>query len=68
MEIRLRPLVVALIVLALVGALGYFAWPRLLPLAARINLHPAATPAVPSSNGFCGHWGQPSMEAEIRRL
>jgi hypothetical protein len=45
-EIRLRPLVVALIVLALVGALGYFAWPRLLPLATQLRLGPAATTTV----------------------
>jgi hypothetical protein len=45
-EIRLRPLVVALIVLALVGALGYFAVPRLLPLAGQVGLRPAATPTV----------------------
>ena len=46
MEIRLRPLVVAVIVLALVGALGYFAWPRLLPLATQLRLGPAATATV----------------------
>ena len=23
---------------------------------------------ISASNGFCGHWGQPPMEAEIRRL
>jgi len=45
-EIRLRPLVVAFIMLALAGALAYVARPRVLPLAARINLHPEATPAV----------------------
>jgi hypothetical protein len=45
-EIRLRPLVVALIVLALLGALGYFAWPRLAPLAAELRLGPAATATV----------------------
>jgi len=45
-EIRLRPLVVALIVLALVGALAYFALPRLLPLVARVGLRTAATATV----------------------
>ena len=43
MEIRLRPLVVALIVLALVGAVAYFALPRLMPLAAQLGLRPGAT-------------------------
>jgi hypothetical protein len=47
-EIRLRPLVVALIVLALVGSLGYFTLPRLLPLAAQLGRHPVApVPSVP---------------------
>ena len=41
MEIRLRPLVVALIVLALVGAVAYLALPRLLPRAAQLGLRPA---------------------------
>ena len=43
MEIRLRPLVVALIVLALVGAVAYFALPRLMPRAAQLGLRPGAT-------------------------
>lgn len=43
MEIRLRPIAAALIVLALLGALGYFAWPRLAPLAVALGLGPAAT-------------------------
>ena len=47
MEIRLRPLVAALIVVALVGALGYFAWPRLAPLAAQIGPRPTATVLAP---------------------
>jgi hypothetical protein len=45
-EIRLRPLVVALIVLALLGALGYFAWPRLLPLTTELRLGPVGTATV----------------------
>gem|GEM_PF-917852 len=44
MEIRLRPLVVVLVVLALAGTLGYFAVPRLAPLARQLVLRPAATP------------------------
>ena len=28
----------------------------------------AAAVQLPASNGFCGHCGQPPMEAEIRRL
>ena len=47
MEIRLRPLVAALIVVALVGALGCFAWPRLAPLAAQIGPRPTATVPAP---------------------
>jgi len=43
-EIRLRPLVVVLVVLALAGTLGYFAVPRLAPLARQLVLRPAATP------------------------
>ncbi len=42
MEIRLRPLGAALIVLALLGGLGYLVWPRLAPLATQIGLGPAA--------------------------
>jgi hypothetical protein len=42
-EIRLRPLVVALIVLTLVGAVAYFALPRLMPRAAQLGLRPGAT-------------------------
>jgi len=48
-EIRLRPLVVALIVLVLVGALGYLALPRLLPLVAELGLRPVATAVIPSA-------------------
>ena len=56
MEIRLRPFVVALIVLALVGAVAYFALPRLLPLAAQLGLRlvattVAATPAAVPAGG-----------------
>ena len=43
MEIRLRPLVAALIVVALLGALGYFAWPRLAPAVTQLWPRPAAT-------------------------
>jgi hypothetical protein len=50
-EIRLRPLVVVFILLALVGALGYFAVPRLLPLVGRLGLRPTATPAVAAPVG-----------------
>ncbi|MBM3122662.1 MAG: hypothetical protein FJZ97_10850 [Chloroflexi bacterium] len=46
MEIRLRPLVVAFIVLTLVGGLGYCALPRVLPLAAELGLRSAATATV----------------------
>lgn len=48
MEIRLRPIVAAFIVLAMVGALGYFTRPRLGPLAERFGLRPAATATVPA--------------------
>jgi hypothetical protein len=55
-EIRLLPLVVALIVLALVGAVAYFALPRLLPRAAQLGLRPApatvaARPATVPAGG-----------------
>jgi hypothetical protein len=42
-EIRLRPLVVVLVVMALAGALGRFAVPRLALLAGQLGLRPAAT-------------------------
>ena len=45
MEIRLRPLVAALIVVLLLGGLGYFAWPRLAPAVAPLWPWPAATAA-----------------------
>ncbi len=48
MEIRLRPLGAALIVVALLGGLGYLAWPRLAPLAAQIGLGPAAAATRPA--------------------
>ncbi len=48
MEIRLRPIVAAFIVLALVGALGYFALPRLGPLAKQLGLRSSATATVPA--------------------
>ena len=43
MEIRLRPLGAAFIVVALLGGLGYFAWPRLAPAGAPLWPWPAAT-------------------------
>ncbi len=43
MEIRLRPLVAALIVVMLLGGLGCFAWPRLAPVVAPLWPWPAAT-------------------------
>jgi|GEM_PF-1870339 len=49
MEIRLQPLVVTLSGLALIGALAYFALPRLLPLAAQLGLRPAVTATVAAS-------------------
>ncbi len=48
MEIRLRPLGAALIVVALLGGLGYLAWPRLAPLATQIGLGPAAAATRPA--------------------
>jgi hypothetical protein len=48
-EIRLRPLVVALIVLVLVGALVYLTLPRLLPLVTELGLRPLATAVIPSA-------------------
>jgi hypothetical protein len=49
-EIRLRPIVMALIVLAMVGTLGYFALPRLLPLAEQLKrLGAAATLVAPAA-------------------
>jgi len=46
-EIRLRPLGAALIVVALLGGLGYLARPHLAPLATQIGLGPAATATSP---------------------
>lgn len=48
MEIRLRSLVAALIVLVLVGTLVYLTLPRLLPLATQLRLGPAATATSPT--------------------
>ncbi len=48
MEIRLRPLGAALIVVALLGGLGYLAWPRLAPLATQVGLGPSAAATRPA--------------------
>ncbi len=54
MEIRLRPIILALGVLALGAVLAWFARPRLGPLAERLGLRPAATATVPAPAGPAG--------------